>query len=278
MRPCPPVWVGTNSGLNAFDPARGTAVRITRQPGRRDSLPDNWVPDLLVTADGKLWVATPGGAAILTGWDGRDGRTARFEPVADRLGRTPAPVEALIQDAQGLDLARTPAAHQSPDVGVAGAGAGRRLRLPQLLHRQPVADRRRQAAVRLCRGWGGEEFLAVARFVDRGDAPALAEKIRAAIASHPFRLDDGTILERTCSVGFAVYPFLPARPRALGWEEIVGLADLGLYSAKRSGRNGWVGIEAGETDDPAAAVRRFRDDPDSAVRAGEVRMRSTASA
>jgi hypothetical protein len=115
----------------------------------------------------------------------------------------------------------------------------------------------------------------VARFVSRGDAPALAEKIRAAIASHPFRLDDGTVLERTCSIGFAVYPFLPARPRAVGWEEIVGLADLGLYAVKRSGRNGWVGIEAGEVDDPEAAVRRFRDDPDSAVRAGEVRMQSS---
>ncbi|MES1245100.1 MAG: two-component regulator propeller domain-containing protein, partial [Acidobacteriota bacterium] len=92
------LWIGTDSGLNAFDPKRGTAVHILSEPGRRDSLPNNWVPDLMVAADGRLWVGTQGGAAILAAWDGR---TARFERVADRLGRPPAPVESLIQDAQG---------------------------------------------------------------------------------------------------------------------------------------------------------------------------------
>jgi ligand-binding sensor domain-containing protein len=92
------LWVGTDSGLNAFDPRRGTAVRITHQPGRHDSLPNNWVPDLMIADDGRLWVATQGGACILTAWNGK---TARCEPVADRLGRSPEPVESLIQDAQG---------------------------------------------------------------------------------------------------------------------------------------------------------------------------------
>jgi len=92
------LWVGTDSGLNAFDPRRGTAVRITHEPGRHDSLPNNWVPDLMVADDGRLWVATQGGACILTAWDGK---TARCEPVAERLGRAPEPVESLIQDAQG---------------------------------------------------------------------------------------------------------------------------------------------------------------------------------
>ncbi|HEY2740390.1 MAG TPA: diguanylate cyclase, partial [Thermoanaerobaculia bacterium] len=92
------LWVGTDSGLNAFDPRHGTAVRITHEPGRHDSLPNNWVPDLMIANDGRLWVATQGGACILTAWNGR---TARCEPVADKLGRAPEPVESLIQDAQG---------------------------------------------------------------------------------------------------------------------------------------------------------------------------------
>jgi tRNA A-37 threonylcarbamoyl transferase component Bud32 len=92
------LWVGTSSGLNAFDPATGLATRILREPGRGDGLPDNWVPDLLVARDGRLWVATQAGACRLLDWDGR---TARFEAVAPRLGRLPAPVESLIEDAGG---------------------------------------------------------------------------------------------------------------------------------------------------------------------------------
>jgi diguanylate cyclase (GGDEF)-like protein len=95
--------------------------------------------------------------------------------------------------------------------------------------------------------WGGEEFLIVARFVDRTKGPELAEKVRAAVEAHDFRLDDGTLLKRTCSVGFAAYPFSTRRPRAGGWQEIVEIADLGLYAAKRKGRNGWVGMETGDT-------------------------------
>jgi len=120
--------------------------------------------------------------------------------------------------------------------------------------------------------WGGEEFLAVARFVDRREAATIAEKIRAALADHPFHLPDGTILRRTASIGYAVYPWLPARPRAIGWEEVVDLADHGLYTAKRGGRNAWVGVESTPAaEDPQATLRRFRDDPEAALAGGEMR-------
>jgi diguanylate cyclase (GGDEF)-like protein len=517
------LWVGTDSGLNAFDPKRGTAARIT-------GLPDNWVPDLLTDRDGQLWVATPGGAAILKAWDGR---TARFDNVAARLGRPPGPVESLIQDAQGqvwlgprlrvnpktwswrelgpadgcdfrsffiasrsrtadgtllfgspegllmvrpdqiapwayappvvatalqvdgverpgaarlsrltlaprergfrldfaaldftapqrngyryrlegfdpewspadaaqrslgytslppgdyvlrvqgtnraglfspreirLPLTVLPAFYQTAGFRalaalliLAVAYAGYRLRVRRLEARgreleQVVRERTlelREAYARIeeasltdpltklrnrrfleqaiaadlqlaVRGedslvfllldldhfksvndtyghaagdavlvqtaavlrsvfrssdhvvrWGGEEFLVVARFIDRGEAPALAEKIREGIATHEFRLEDGTVLERTCSIGFAAWPFSPEQPRAIGWEEIVDLADLGLYAAKRSGRNRWVGIEAGEAADPGAAVKRFREDPEASLAKGEVRVQA----
>ena len=87
-----------DDGLNAFDVQTGKAVRIRREPARADSLPDNWVPDLMVDKDGQLWLATQSGAAILRSFDGR---TARFDVLATRLKLPPHPPESLLQDAQG---------------------------------------------------------------------------------------------------------------------------------------------------------------------------------
>lgn len=120
--------------------------------------------------------------------------------------------------------------------------------------------------------WGGEEFLAVARFVDRRNASELAEKIRAALAAHPFQLPDGTVLRRTGSIGFAAYPFAPSEPHAIRWGEVVDLADSGLYAAKRGGRDRWVGVEAGKAEDPREALGRFRENPEAAVDDGEMRL------
>ena len=120
--------------------------------------------------------------------------------------------------------------------------------------------------------WGGEEILIVARFIDRRDGPALAEKIREAIESQELRLDDGTLLHQTCSLGFAAYPFSTRRPRAFGWQAVVDVADLGLYAAKRKGRNTWVGLEAGDLDDPEEVIQRFKENPESSVAKSEIRV------
>ncbi|MES2073543.1 MAG: AAA family ATPase [Pseudomonadota bacterium] len=89
--------------------------------------------------------------------------------------------------------------------------------------------------------WGGEEFLVVARSTSRSDAATIAERIRHAICDREFELADNIKLARTCSVGFACYPFLPASPRLLSWSQVVELADQALYAAKRCGRDAWVG-------------------------------------
>lgn len=92
------LWIGTDNGLYSFDPRTEHSVRIAKDPSRRDGLPDNWVPDLMIASDGRLWVGTAGGVCVLTQWDGR---TARFDVLAQRLGRAPVPAEALVEDDQG---------------------------------------------------------------------------------------------------------------------------------------------------------------------------------
>jgi diguanylate cyclase (GGDEF)-like protein len=116
--------------------------------------------------------------------------------------------------------------------------------------------------------WGGEEFLIVVRFVDRANAAELAEKLRDAVAAHRFRLNDGTILRRTCSIGFAAWPFSRQTPQALDFERVVDLADGALYAAKHGGRDAWVGVSAPLHADPAAAAAAFREDPEKALARG----------
>ena len=120
--------------------------------------------------------------------------------------------------------------------------------------------------------WGGEEFLIVARATARSQASRLAERVRATIADEPFVLDDGARLAKTCSVGFACYPFVPASPRALSWQDVVALTDMALYAAKRAGRNGWVGLGAHAGTAAETLAARFKAAPASSVRSGEIEV------
>lgn len=94
--------------------------------------------------------------------------------------------------------------------------------------------------------WGGEEFLLVIRFVNRDGAEELVERIRAAIEAYDFRLEGGESIRRTCSIGFACYPFNRLAPTALSWEQVIDTADRALYIAKSNGKNCWVGIGLGQ--------------------------------
>jgi len=120
--------------------------------------------------------------------------------------------------------------------------------------------------------WGGEEFLVIARFVDRASAELLAERIRAAIESHPFDLTPEVTIQKTCSIGFTCFPFDPRAVDLLTWSQVVDLADRCLYAAKHSGRNAWVGLHAA---DRACAQHFFEDwmrDPATLITAGEARV------
>ena len=95
--------------------------------------------------------------------------------------------------------------------------------------------------------WGGDEFLLVSRFSDRRSGSVLAERIRAAIEAREFEVGDGKSVRRTCSIGFASFPFSIPHPDVLTWEQVVAIADEALRRAKSAGANKWVGVMASET-------------------------------
>jgi len=120
--------------------------------------------------------------------------------------------------------------------------------------------------------WGGEEFLVLARATDRSGAHVVAERIRQAVSSRDFVLPDGTPLARTCSIGFACYPFTPSHPRLMSWSQVVELADVGLYISKHSGRDAWTAVHATAAAQPADLFARLVHQLGQCVERGEARI------
>ncbi len=82
--------------------------------------------------------------------------------------------------------------------------------------------------------YGGEEFAIILPETDEASGLAVAEKVRAAVAAHPFPLAEyqpGGAL--TISLGAATY--LGEPPSAE--EYLVQRSDQALYRAKQTGRN-----------------------------------------
>jgi diguanylate cyclase (GGDEF)-like protein len=90
--------------------------------------------------------------------------------------------------------------------------------------------------------WGGEEFLIMSRSADPSGIPAFCSRILEVIASEPFDLGQGIRVKKTCSVGWAAYPWSRGAFEAICAEESIALADVALYQAKALGRNQGVGI------------------------------------
>lgn len=90
--------------------------------------------------------------------------------------------------------------------------------------------------------WGGEEFLIVARGAADLPRSEIANRIVRMIGKEPFDIGTGTPLPRTCSVGFATFPFYPDSPTTVPLDAVIELTDLALYRAKETGRNRAVGV------------------------------------
>lgn len=80
--------------------------------------------------------------------------------------------------------------------------------------------------------YGGEEFFILMPEIDLRTAILSAERLRMTIASHPFKLSDGTALSVTCSIGIAMY-----MPQQDDLDKLLLRADQALYQAKHQGRN-----------------------------------------
>jgi diguanylate cyclase (GGDEF)-like protein len=90
--------------------------------------------------------------------------------------------------------------------------------------------------------WGGEEFLLISRDADRTRGDVLAGRVMQSVGSEPFDLGSGQKVRRTCSVGWAPFPWYPDSTRTFAFTEVLKLADRAMYLAKQSGRNRSVGV------------------------------------
>ncbi|MDQ2825499.1 MAG: sensor domain-containing diguanylate cyclase [Actinomycetota bacterium] len=79
--------------------------------------------------------------------------------------------------------------------------------------------------------WGGDEFTLLLPKTGLAGAGLLAEKIRTAVGTVPFRVDTGS-LNLTISVGVAAYP-----EHGSSGKDLVAAADAAMYRAKAGGRN-----------------------------------------
>lgn len=131
-----------------------------------------------------------------------------------------------------------------------GHDVGDRVLL-EMAHRLSSSIRHSDVLVR----WGGEEFLIVSRYTDRREAEWLAQRVLSAVADKPFSLgESGKTITRTCSLGWAAFPWFTDNAKVVSYEEVLTLADRGLHRAKESGRNCAVGMLPASGKVPATTV------------------------
>ena len=116
--------------------------------------------------------------------------------------------------------------------------------------------------------WGGEEFLLVCRSTDRENAPMLFVRVLDAIREVPFDVGNGVEVHKTCSIGWAPFPWLSDEVGHLSIENVIELADIALYMAKREGRNRAVGLVPAAkvfSSEKSITIENLRDCPPDLV-------------
>ena len=118
-----------------------------------------------------------------------------------------------------------------------GHAAGDHL-LQEVAKRIAAVMRRSDDLVR----WGGEEFLLVCRTTDREHASFLCDRVLEAVRDLPFDVGNGVQVNKTCSIGWAPFPWMREDVGLLSIDNVIELADKALYLAKREGRNRSYGM------------------------------------
>lgn len=150
-----------------------------------------------------------------------------------------------------------------------GHPAGDRL-LQRVAERLTKVVRKSDVLVR----WGGEEFLIMSRSADPNGIPAFCERILEVISAEAFDLGNGVRVRKTCSVGWAAFPWSRAAYESVCAEETIELADTALYRAKAGGRNLGIGIlptDSATTSRGAITLQALQTDKGSLTRVVTVR-------
>jgi diguanylate cyclase (GGDEF)-like protein len=84
---------------------------------------------------------------------------------------------------------------------------------------------------------GGEEFLVVLKKTKPDYIHTFAKKLLETVAEKEFDIGDGTLIRKTCSIGYAHFPFYSEQPNLITFEQCIMIADMGMYHAKHEGRN-----------------------------------------
>jgi len=144
-----------------------------------------------------------------------------------------------------------------------GHPAGDRL-LQEVAKRIASVMRRSDDLVR----WGGEEFLLVCRTTDRENASLLCSRVLEAVREVPFDVGNGVEIHKTCSIGWAPFPWLKENGELLSIHNVIELADKALYLAKREGRNRSYGLLPAEgvfESGKSVSIENLRDCPPDLV-------------
>lgn len=88
----------------------------------------------------------------------------------------------------------------------------------------------------LCR-WGGEEFVVIIKRTVPEYIEQFANKLMQSIRNTQFQMSDSVTINKTCSVGYAKFPFFDKLPLALTLDQTIEIADRALYYAKEHGRD-----------------------------------------
>jgi diguanylate cyclase (GGDEF)-like protein len=144
-----------------------------------------------------------------------------------------------------------------------GHAAGDKL-LQEVAKRISSVMRRSDDLVR----WGGEEFMLVCRTTDRENAALLCNRVLEAVRDVPFDVGNGVQVHKTCSIGWAPFPWLPGDTQMLSIDNVIELADKALYLAKREGRNRSYGLVPARTaaiSEKSISIENLRDCPPELV-------------